>query len=87
MLVASLIVGLLGVWYLGLRVGLYAAAVTAGLLLLATVAPQLRFYCYAVLIVGVVAMGVVSKKATNTMTPRGAVAWAKQKAWQLLNRR
>jgi hypothetical protein len=87
MLVASLIVGLLGVWYLGLRAGMYAAGITAALLLLAMVAPQLRLYCYGALIVGVVGMGLISKKVATKATPRSATAWAKQRAWRYLRRR
>ena len=89
MLIASLIVGLLGAWYLGVRGGIYAAAATAALLLLAMIAPPLRLYCYGALIIGVVAMGMLAKtKAmSGRTTPRNATTWVKQQAWRYLRRR
>ena len=48
--VAALIVGALTAWYLGLRLGIIIAVVTAGALLLAMVVPGMTIAVYALVI-------------------------------------
>ncbi len=49
-MIAALIVGALTAWYLGLRLGIVIAVVTAGALLLAMVVPGMTITVYALVI-------------------------------------
>jgi hypothetical protein len=53
MIVAAILVGLLAAWYLGLRAGGIAACVSAGLFLLAMIAPKLAWPIYLIVGAGV----------------------------------
>jgi len=68
MLVAALVVGVLTAYYFGLRLGLYAAAATAGALFATLVVPGVTWLVYgavAVTIVGLVYLGPRYGKATG----------------------
>ena len=68
-MLSALVVGALTAWYLGVRIGLIAAAVTFGALLVATFVPGLKLAVYALVIAWSVALyflgAKLSKKSTN----------------------
>ena len=66
----ALIVGALTAWFLGLRAGIIAAAVTAGALLLAMVVPGMSLAVYAVVIVWCGALYFLGGKLGTTRPQR-----------------
>jgi hypothetical protein len=78
MLVAALIVGALTAYYFGLRLGMYAAAATAGALFATLVIPGVTWMVYgaiAVTMVGLVYLGPKYGKAAGVSGMRHAVGW------------
>jgi hypothetical protein len=62
MIIAALAVGLIAAYYLGFRVGIYAAAITAGLLLAAKVIPGSTIPVYLLIGGGLAAVHVIGKR-------------------------
>jgi hypothetical protein len=69
MLIAALLVGLLTTYYFGLRPGMAAAGTTAGLFLVAAVAPHLAIFAYGAVGVGVGVVCIVGPKLRRKGTP------------------
>jgi hypothetical protein len=69
MLIAALLVGLLTAYYFGLRPGMAAAGATAGLFLVAMVAPHLAIFAYGAVGVGVGVVCIVGPKLRRKGTP------------------
>lgn len=69
MLIASALVGLLTAYYFGVRPGMAAAGATAGLFLVAAVAPNLAIFAYAAVGVGVGALCILGPKLRRKGTP------------------
>ncbi len=81
MLVAALVVGVLTAYYFGLRLGMYAAAATAGALFATLVVPGMTWLVYgavAVTIVGLVYLGPKYGKAAGVSGVRQALGWSKR---------
>jgi hypothetical protein len=78
MLVAALIMGALTAYYFGLRLGVYAAAATAGALFATIVIPGMTWLVYgaiAVSMVGLVYLGPRYGKAAGVTGMRHALGW------------
>ena len=73
----ALIVGALTAWYLGLRAGIIAAAVTAAALLIAMFVPipGVTLAIYALVIAWSAAVYFLGSKITERTTKRGAPGW------------
>lgn len=75
MLIAALIVGLLTAYYLGLRAGVTAAAVTAGAFLVAAVVPRLATLAYLTVGIGVAAVCLIGPTRPRPPSSRRAILW------------
>ncbi len=69
MLIAAGLVGLLTAYYFGVRPGMVAAGATAGLFLVAMVAPHLAIFAYGAVGVGVGVVCIVGPKLRRKGTP------------------
>lgn len=69
MLIAAALVGLLTAYYFGLRPGMAAAGATAGLFVVAMVAPHLAIFAYGAVGVGVGVVCIVGPKLRRKGTP------------------
>ena len=75
-MIAALIVGALTAWYLGLRLGIIVAVLTAGALLLAMVVPGMSITVYALVIAWAAALyffGPRISKASGKSGPFGGI--------------
>jgi hypothetical protein len=76
-MVAALIVGALTAWYLGLRIGIISAAVTAGALVVAMFVPGLSLAVYALVIAWAAVLYFLgpklSKKSNSTLKTAGSM--------------
>lgn len=84
----ALIVGALTAWYLGLRAGVIAAAVTFGALIVATFVPGLTIAVYALVLAWSAALYFLGAKISAASSQKGsgplggvigqATAWARK---------
>ncbi|MGE0872797.1 MAG: hypothetical protein AB7P03_29855 [Kofleriaceae bacterium] len=81
----ALIVGALTAWYLGIRAGIIAAAVTAGALLLSLVVPGMSLAVYALVLAWCAALyflgnklGKSEKPGWLSGVPGQATSWARK---------
>ena len=79
MLIAALLLGALTAYYFGLRLGLYAAAATAALCLVAMFVPGWSVPIYVLLAIGAVTVIVVGPRRKRPPDVVLAVRWVRQR--------
>lgn len=87
MLLAALVIGLLTAYYFGVRHGIWAAGVAAGLFFVAAVMPPLKIVAYLLVAAGIVAIYAVGPRHGPSPASRTAVAQARRLARRFLSRR
>ncbi len=73
MLIAAIVCGLVTAYYFGLQAGLYAAAVGAGLSLVAIVIPPWAMWAYAILAIGLIGVCLLGPRFGNPLGQRKSV--------------
>jgi hypothetical protein len=84
MLIAALLLGALTAYYFGLRPGLYAAAATAALCMLAMFKPGWSLPIYGALAISAVAVIVIGPRRKRPPDVVLAVRWARQRLRSLI---
>ncbi len=73
MLIAAVVCGLVTAYYFGLQAGLYAAAIGAGLALVAIVIPPWAMWAYAILAIGLMGVCLLGPRFGKPLGQRKAV--------------
>ena len=71
----ALIVGALTAWYLGIRTGVIAAAVTLGALIVASFVPGLTIAVYALVLAWSAALYFLGAKLSSASSKKGNGGW------------
>jgi hypothetical protein len=87
MLLAAIVIGLLTAYYFGVRHGIWAAAVAAGLFFVAAVMPPLKIVAYGLVAAGIVGIYAIGPKRGPSPSSRMAVNQARRLARRFLSRR
>lgn len=90
MVIAALVIGVLTAYYLGFRVGMYAAGASAALFFVAMIMPHWALPAYGIVGVGVLAVCLIGPKVQNKTHKQRFMSVARDlatRAFKLLRRK